>query len=79
MAFSKSSGSNAILAVVSLDPWHWEEATITLDLEMLGVTDLARPFEVHDLLTDATYLWHGRFNYVRLEPESPAHIFEVRA
>jgi starch synthase (maltosyl-transferring) len=79
MAFSKSSGSNAILAVVSLDPWHWEEATVTLDLEALGITDLARPFEVHDLLTDATYLWHGRFNYVRLEPENPSHIFEVRA
>ena len=79
MAFSKSSGGNAILAVVSLNPWHWEEATVTLDLEMLGITDLARPFEVHDLLSDATYLWHGPFNYVRLEPESPAHIFEVRA
>jgi starch synthase (maltosyl-transferring) len=79
MAYSKSSTGNAILTVVSLNPWHWEEATVTLDLEALGITDLARPFEVHDLLGDTTYLWHGPFNYVRLDPESPAHIFEVRA
>jgi starch synthase (maltosyl-transferring) len=78
MAFSKATDGNAILAVVSLNPWHWEEATIGLDLEALGVTDLARPFEVHDLLGDSTYLWHGRFNYVRLNPENPAHVFEVR-
>ena len=32
-----------------------------------------------DLLGGARYLWHGRRNYVALDPASaPAHIFRVR-
>ena len=34
---------------------------------------------MHDLLTDARYLWHGARNYVQLDPaRAPAHIFRVR-
>ncbi len=36
----------------------------------------ARPFQVHDLLTGARYLWQGARNYVRLDPQrAPAHVF----
>ena len=36
-------------------------------------------YQVHDLLTDARYLWHGAWNYVELNPSAlPAHIFKVR-
>ena len=38
-----------------------------------------RQFQVHDLLTDARYLWSGARNFVQLDPaRSPAHIFRVR-
>jgi starch synthase (maltosyl-transferring) len=38
-----------------------------------------RPYQMHDLLTDARYLWHGNRNYVELDPvSSPAHIFRIR-
>jgi starch synthase (maltosyl-transferring) len=79
MAFSKTSpGSDPILAVVNLNPFHWEEATIHLDLDVLGL-DGSRPFEVHDLITEASYVWRGPHNYVRLDPwDEPAHIFVVR-
>jgi hypothetical protein len=32
---------------------------------------------VRDLLTDRDYTWTGAWNYVRLDPELPAHIFDV--
>jgi starch synthase (maltosyl-transferring) len=78
MAFSKTSPEGeAVLAVVNLNPVHWAEATVHLDLEALGI-DPAHPFRVHDLITDQTYLWHGSHNYVRLDPfQEPAHVFRV--
>jgi starch synthase (maltosyl-transferring) len=38
-----------------------------------------KPYQVHDLLSDARYLWHGHRNYVELDPKHiPAHIFRMR-
>ena len=78
MAFSKTSrDGDPILVVVNLNPVHWAEATVHLELEALGI-DPAHPFRVHDLISDQTYLWHGSHNYVRLDPfQEPAHIFRV--
>jgi starch synthase (maltosyl-transferring) len=37
------------------------------------------PFQVHDLLTGARYLWHGARNFVQLDPRQvPAHLFRLR-
>ncbi len=78
IAFSKStSEGSAILVVVNLNPFNWEEGMISFDRDALGM-DTARPLEMHDLITDATYTWHGDSAYVRLDPSEPAHIFEVR-
>ena len=34
---------------------------------------------MHDLLTNAHYLWHGRRNFIALDPSAvPAHIFRIR-
>ncbi|HEX2294574.1 MAG TPA: alpha-1,4-glucan--maltose-1-phosphate maltosyltransferase, partial [Actinomycetota bacterium] len=78
MAFSKTSrDGDPILVVVNLNPVHWAEATVHLDLDALGI-DPAHPFRVHDLITDEAYLWHGSHNYVRLDPfHEPAHVFRV--
>jgi starch synthase (maltosyl-transferring) len=36
-------------------------------------------YQVHDLLSEARYIWHGRRNYIELDPEiQPAHIFRIR-
>jgi starch synthase (maltosyl-transferring) len=79
IAFSKTSpGADPILVVVNLNPFRWEECTVHLDLGVLGL-DWSHPFEVQDLITGASYLWHGADNYVRLDPwREPAHIFVVR-
>jgi starch synthase (maltosyl-transferring) len=80
ICFSKSSAdrSQVILAVVSLDPHHRQSGWVELPLEEFGL-DADRPCQVHDLLSDARFLWHGRRNYVELDPAIvPAHIFQVR-
>jgi starch synthase (maltosyl-transferring) len=69
---------NTILTVVNLDPHHVQSGWIELPLEVLGLTP-QEPFQLHDLLTDARYLWHGPRVYVELNPQTiPAHIFRVR-
>jgi len=79
IAFSKADADgDAILVVVNLNPFHWEEGTVSVDLAEVGVEDPARPYEVHDLIGEQTFLWHGPWNYVRLDPENPAHVFVVR-
>jgi starch synthase (maltosyl-transferring) len=80
LCYSKSTEdrTNVILVVVNLNPHHMHTGWLDLGLEHLGV-DAERPFQMHDLLSDARYLWHGPRNYVELNPHVvPAHIFRVR-
>jgi starch synthase (maltosyl-transferring) len=80
IAYSKASRdrSNEVLVVVNLDPNYKQSGFISLSLEELGVDPL-QPYQAHDLLTDARYLWHGARNYVELDPQVvPAHIFVIR-
>ena len=72
------STSNVVLVVVNLDPHHPQSGWLTLDLTSLDI-DTRHPFQVHDLLTDARYLWSGSRNFVLLDPmRVPAHIFRLR-
>ena len=80
LAYSKQSpdGSNVILVVVNLSPHHVHSGWLELDLSALGI-HVNRPFQVHDLLTHAYYVWQGSRNYVQLDPHSvPVQIFAVR-
>ncbi|HEY9422504.1 MAG TPA: alpha-glucosidase C-terminal domain-containing protein, partial [Thermoanaerobaculia bacterium] len=78
IVYSKSAGDNTILVAVNLDPRNAQAAWVELDLKALGL-EADQPFQVHDLLTGARYLWHGSRNFVRLDPHQvPAHIFRVR-
>jgi starch synthase (maltosyl-transferring) len=68
----------AMLMVVNLDPRHTQSGWVDLDLDALGL-ESRETFQVHDLLSDARFLWTGRRNYVELNPlVSPAHLFRVR-
>jgi len=80
IAFSKSSVDrlNQVLVVVNLDPHYKQAGLITLPLDELGI-DARQPYQAHDLLTDARYLWQGTRNFVELNPLTvPAHIFVIR-
>jgi len=70
--------SNVIFVVVNLDPHHTQAGWVELSLPELGINQQV-PYQVHDLLSDARYLWHGPRNYVELNPQVvPAQIFRVR-
>jgi len=80
IAFSKTTNDllNQVLVVVNLDPNYTQAGIIDLALDELEI-DPYQPYQVHDLLTDARYLWHGPRNYVELHPDRiPAHIFVIR-
>jgi starch synthase (maltosyl-transferring) len=80
IGYSKSTDEygNVILAFVNLDPRNTQWGFTSLDLAELGIEDEEEPFEVHDLLTDARYVWKGPRNFVELRPsEMPAHVFLV--
>jgi starch synthase (maltosyl-transferring) len=80
IAYSKATEdlSDIILVIVNLDPRYKQSGWVELPL---GDFQLAanQSYQVHDLLTDARYLWQGARNYVELNPSIlPAHIFKVR-
>jgi starch synthase (maltosyl-transferring) len=80
IAYSRVSpdGADALLAVVNLDPHYVQSGWIDFPIERLNLPT-SRPYQMHDLLTDARYLWHGNRNYLELDPSaSPAHLFRVR-
>ena len=80
IAYSKRSaeGDNTLLCVVNLDPHHAQSGWLDLDLAVLGLEDGGR-FQAHDLLSEARFLWHGRRNYVALDPSrGPAHVLLIR-
>jgi starch synthase (maltosyl-transferring) len=71
-------GTNLILVVVNLDPHHTHAGWLELPLDALGLTT-SQSYQVHDLLSDARYLWRGPRNYVQVDPHAmPAHIFRLR-
>src|SRR4029453_14575219 len=72
-----ATSGNVVLVVVNLDPHHTQSGWVTLDIADLGIAG-ERPFQVHDLLTDARYVWAAH-NFVMLDPARvPAHLFRVR-
>jgi len=72
--------ANIIVVVVNLDPYHVQSGWVRLPLEQFGLgSGPGQSYQVHDLIGDARYLWHGEANFVQLDPHAcPAHIFRVR-
>jgi starch synthase (maltosyl-transferring) len=67
--------SNLIVVVVNLDPRNTQSGWVRLPFWEFG---LNHDYQVHDLLNDARYDWHGEGNFVILDPHScPAHVFRV--
>lgn len=80
ICYSKHSAdySNLIIMVVNLDSRHTQSGWVELPLQEWGL-EAEKPYQMHDLLTDARYMWHGPRNYVELNPNFlPAHILRVR-
>jgi starch synthase (maltosyl-transferring) len=79
IAYSKVSEdfSDKLLMVVNLDPHNRQSGWVSVALKELKIGE-NQTYQVHDLLTDARYVWHGSRNFVQLDPSIlPAHIFRV--
>jgi len=69
---------NIILVVVNLDPHRKQNSFVYVPIENFGQME-SDAYQVQDLLSGATYTWHGRRNYVELDANiQPAHIFLLR-
>jgi len=67
-----------VLVILNLDPIYTQSGYIEAPIEEFGDWG-GEHYEVHDLLTNTRYVWHGRRNYIALHPGvQPAHIFRVR-
>ena len=80
LCYSKATddNDNIIVTVVNLDPHHAHSAWVHLPLHAFGLPE-HEPYQVHDLLSDARYIWHGGRNYVGMDPRAaPGHIFRIR-
>jgi len=80
ICFSKTDRNldNVILVAVNLDPHHIHSAWVQLPHRELGL-DPDQPFQMHELIGDARYLWHTDHNYLSLDPQvMPVQIFRIR-
>ena len=69
---------NIILVVVNLDPFRKQHSYVDVPIDQFGELE-SDVYQVEDLLSDTTYSWRGRRNYVELDPQiQPAHVFRVR-
>jgi starch synthase (maltosyl-transferring) len=81
IAYSKvcDDPADMIFVVVNLDPHSRQAGWVNVDVDALHLGS-EESYQVHDLLTDARYVWHGSRNFVDLNPSiMPAHIFRVHS
>jgi len=73
-----ADGSESIMVVVNLDPYHTQSGWLQIPIHELGITP-DQPYLCHDLLSDDKYIWQGEANHVELNPHIlPAYIFKLR-
>jgi starch synthase (maltosyl-transferring) len=78
LCYSKTASDETLVMAVNLDPNNPQAGWIDLPLNELGLEE-DHPFQAHDLLSGARFLWQGLRNFVRLDPKvSPLHILRLR-
>ncbi|MGA8772276.1 MAG: alpha-1,4-glucan--maltose-1-phosphate maltosyltransferase, partial [Rhodomicrobium sp.] len=72
--------TNLIVVIVNLDPSHTHTGWVRLPVHDLHLgSGPAQSYQVHDLINEERFLWHGEMNFVKLDPRvNPAHILRVR-
>jgi starch synthase (maltosyl-transferring) len=78
LAYSKfdPDTGDCVLVVVTLNAFGAEEATLSLDMEALGMEPYER-FWVRDEISGQEFQW-GQANYVRLDPaQAVAHVINM--
>jgi starch synthase (maltosyl-transferring) len=78
IAYSKPApnGGSRLFTVVSLSPHGSREGWVCLALPDYPVAE-GESYAVRDVLTERVFTWRGPWNFVRLDPDLPAHILHV--
>jgi starch synthase (maltosyl-transferring) len=74
-AYLKWEGEEKVVCVVNLDPYNAQEGWLQLPLDLLPLKEGG--YRLHDLISGADYPWREEWNYVRLDPARPCHLFRV--
>jgi|GEM_PF-752557 len=79
LCYSKISpdNKNKLVIVVNLDPFNVQTTRVTVPVEELCISS-EEEYCAHELVTGRKYIWRGRENYVRLDPQvEPGYIFRI--
>ena len=77
LAYRRFAPGNELLVVVNLDPHAMHETMLDVPIDRMGLGE-NEAYEVFDLLGGSRWVWRGRRNYVKLDPnERVAHVFRV--
>ncbi|MEM7380246.1 MAG: alpha-1,4-glucan--maltose-1-phosphate maltosyltransferase [Bacteroidota bacterium] len=79
LAFYKwnDSKTDEMLIVISLDSYYTQRGEVQLPLDALGIHN-GHTVQVHDVLTDNSYIWDKEWNYVELHPALPFHLLHLK-
>lgn len=78
LVYSRRWDDDVVLAVVNLDPFAAQAATLALDPAALGF-GWDEPMVVEDALSGQSFNWQGPHPWVSLDPSvQPAHLLHVR-
>jgi starch synthase (maltosyl-transferring) len=80
LCYSKVSAdsANIIIVAVNLDPHHKQSGWARPNISDMGL-DVTSGYQLHDLINDSRFFWHGSRLYLELDPEIvPAHVFRLR-
>ena len=59
-----------VLVILNLDPMYTQSGYIEAPIEEFGEIGVESSYEVHDLLTNTRYVWHGNTITLRFIPGS---------
>ncbi|MFH6604929.1 alpha-1,4-glucan--maltose-1-phosphate maltosyltransferase [Maribacter algicola] len=79
IAFYKWSDdkTDETLIIVSLDNHYSQRGMVQLPLNEMGL-EHGRSIEVHDTITNNSYIWSAEWNFVELHPALPFHLFHIK-
>ncbi len=74
-AYIKWDEQDRVVCVVNLDPYNAHEGWLQLPEDLMPLTE--KGYRMHDYISGADYPWREEWNYVRLDPARPIHLFKV--
>ncbi len=74
-AYIKWDEKDRVVCVVNLDPYNPHEGWLQLPTDLMPLGE--KGYRMHDYISGADYPWREEWNYVRLDPARPVHLFKV--